>query len=274
MLKQDALSEFKKINTLYFRPYTLINYSVDIQQFFDIYPEIQMVESFETEHVEKWIEYLHESGLSSNTVNNKYYAVKSLYDSLNEETDIKVNPTVGVELPKRKTGILPVVDRITMYNLREAMKGNIRDRAILETLYATGARTQELCDIQRSHLSLDDRQIKIPKGKDLKPRVIVFTPYCQEWIRHYLSTRHDDSPYLFITKLKGPFIRHSLWQLMMIYSKRIKLEKNMSPNAFRRTFATILYKNGVPIHYISLLMGHASIKNTERYIKMDFADFI
>ena len=274
MLKQDALSKFKKINTIYFRPYTLINYSMDILQFFEFYHDIQDVESFETDHVEKWLEHLHESGLSSNTVNNKYYAVKSLYDSLNEETDIKVNPTVGVELPKRKTGILPVVDRITMFKLREAMKDNIRDRTILETFYATGARSQELCDIQISHLRLGDRQIVIPKGKELKPRIIVFTPYCQEWIRTYLSTRHDDSPYLFITKLKGPFIRQSMWQLMMLYSKSIKLKKNMSPNAFRRTFATILYKNGVPIHYISLLMGHASIKNTERYIKMDFADFI
>lgn len=220
------------------------------------------------------LEHFIDLGLTSNSINNKFFAVKALFIFLNEVANIANLPTVGIERPKRKTGILTVVDLLTMFKLRELMKDNPRDRAILETLYATGVRSQELCDIQISHIHMEERQIIIPKGKDLKPRIVLFTPNCREWLNHYLSTRHDDNPYLFITKFGKPFLRYSIWQLLETYSKWAHLANIINPHAFRRTFATILYKNGVPIEYICLLMGHASIKNTERYIKMDFADLI
>lgn len=274
MNRSEALTKFKLGNNLYYQLNTQVNYGIDILQFYDFHPEIDKIENFNSEHVENWLEHLKELGLKSNSICNKYYAVKALFDFLNEETDISVNPTVGVELPKRQTGFLQVIDRQTLFAFRELMKNNLRDRTLLETILATGARVQELSDMRLDHVYLEDRQIIIPKGKDLKPRIVLFTPNCKEWLSEYIDSRTDTSPFLFITRLGGPFHRMGIWQLFREYSKRANLDKNISPHAFRRTFACILYKYGVPIEFIKELMGHASIKNTQRYILRDYLDLV
>lgn len=274
MKTQEALDKFITDNAFYYRPTTLDNYKNHIQGFFDFTPQIQDIEAFEADHIEKWMGYLHEFGLKPTTIYSKFYALKALYVYLNEVTEVSICPTTGVEIPKYKTGTLPIVDRITMFKLRNLMKVNLRDRCILETLYATGVRVQELCDIQISHIHMEERQIIIPKGKDLKPRIVLFSPYHKEWLLHYLSTRHDDSPFLFITRSGKQCTRQAIHGILRKYCTQASLPKNISPHAFRRTFATILYKNGVPIEYISLLMGHASIKNTEHYIKTEYMDLI
>ncbi|KUO71430.1 MAG: hypothetical protein APF81_09005 [Desulfosporosinus sp. BRH_c37] len=275
MTKDESLLLFEQGNKLHWTAKTMGDYLINIKQFYNYFPAIPNVEDFTPDHVEEWLNYLNEeTKLKPTSRRLKYASVKAMYVYLNEETNISVNPTIGVKAPSPVCGILPVIDRHSMFQLREVMKYNPRDRAILETLYATGVRVRELCDMQISHLHEDTREIDIPKGKDEKPRVVLITPRCLEWINNYKTTRNDDNPYLFITQSKGPFHRQSIWMLLKGYSTLAGLKKNANPHAFRRTFATILYKNGVSIEKISRLMGHRFITTTERYIKIDYVGLI
>jgi integrase/recombinase XerD len=155
-------------------------------------------------------------------------------------------------------------DSETMIKLREAMKNSFRDRAMLETLNATGIKTQELCNIQINDVDLKERQINIYDKN--RTRTVFFTPLCKEWLSIYLASRIDSCAYLFITKTVRPFHPTGIRQLLGRYCKQENLTA-VSPSAFRRKFATDMVKNKFSANDISYFMGYRSLQSFKQFTR-------
>jgi integrase/recombinase XerD len=148
----------------------------------------------------------------------------------------------------------------------------LRDYAIFYSLYFTGCRINELLSINRDDINNGKAQII---GKGGKLRTIFFEKSCLEVLNNYLSKRKDKSPFLFISnsncssgkKIEATYIRKKLKKIL----RKLNIEKKVTPHTFRHTYATLMMDAGCDIFIIQKLLGHSSIRSTQRYLHV--ADF-
>ncbi len=145
-----------------------------------------------------------------------------------------------------------------------------RDRAMLETLYATGCRASEVVNLQREDLQLDAGYLKC-LGKGNKQRVVPLGAPAIESIRNYLVERTSNEPAsrLFLSKSGRKFTRIGLWKLVKKYCARAGLPLEISPHSLRHSFATHLLSGGADLRAVQELLGHSSIATTQRYTHVD-----
>jgi integrase/recombinase XerD len=153
----------------------------------------------------------------------------------------------------------------------------LRDRAMLELLYASGLRVSELVALPVVRLALDQGVVQIA-GKGGKERLVPFGDAAQEWLQRYLHTaRHAllqgrDSPFLFITARSGQSARESVgmtrqmfWTLIKAHARKAGIDIPLSPHTLRHAFATHLLNHGADLRVVQLLLGHADISTTQIY---------
>jgi integrase/recombinase XerD len=138
----------------------------------------------------------------------------------------------------------------------------LRDRAILEFLYASGIRVSEVCALNLS--DVDDRQIKV-KGKGGKERIVPLAKRAVDVLDSYLAKREDPSPSLFLGAKGKRMDRFMVWRIIKKYVSIAKIEKQVSPHTLRHSFATHLLENGADLRVIQELLGHSNISTTDRY---------
>jgi len=271
MTPNEALKRFKLMNADWYMENTLNLIDRHSVEFFKFYPEITDIKEVQSDHIVDWLNHLRKKNNSDTTRRLKVDSINSIYAYFveDEEIDITVNPCLGVTRPKRDDNPTSYIDPITLIKLRDASKNDLRNRAIFETLLATGMRLSEMANVRIDDVGLDSdsRIIKILKGKGLKPRRVIFNYECLEWLNRYLSVRVSDSPYLFITKFGSQMNRANMYAIFMKYKKLIKVDK-LHTHMFRVTFATNLYLKGVPVEYIQYLLGHEDLEETLRYIRL------
>jgi len=160
-----------------------------------------------------------------------------------------------------------------MCKIRAASKTNILDRAIMETLWFTGAKVQELCDLKLADVNLQDRYIKISKQKCLHKREVPFQPYYSGKLLGYLNVRKKllvrnggISPFLFLNKYGKSFTPQEIRNIICRYTKIAGINKKVTPNCFRRSFFSILFNHGISLETISIFLGHRSLSTTTSYI--------
>ncbi|MGC8702320.1 MAG: site-specific tyrosine recombinase XerD [Thiomonas sp.] len=153
----------------------------------------------------------------------------------------------------------------------------LRDRAMLELLYASGLRVSELVALPVVRLSLDQGVVQIA-GKGGKERLVPFGDAAQEWLQRYLHTaRHAllqgrDSPFVFVTARSGHSARESVgmtrqmfWTLIKTHARKAGIDIPLSPHTLRHAFATHLLNHGADLRVVQLLLGHADISTTQIY---------
>ncbi|HEX6317404.1 MAG TPA: tyrosine recombinase, partial [Burkholderiales bacterium] len=140
----------------------------------------------------------------------------------------------------------------------------LRDRAMLEMLYATGLRVSELVGIKIFQASLESGVVRV-MGKGSKERLVPLGEEAVFWIAKYLSTRASDSDALFITTRGGGMTRQAFWHLIRRYGKHAIPGKKLSPHVLRHAFATHLINHGADLRVVQLLLGHADISTTQIY---------
>lgn len=146
-----------------------------------------------------------------------------------------------------------------------------RDKAMLETLYATGLRVSELIAIQLHHCNFDAGVIHIEQGKGSKDRLVPLGEHAQQSIAYYLQharpqlLRQTHSPYLFVTRLGRSMSRQAFWQLVKKYALQAGIQEPISPHTLRHAFATHLLEHGADLRAVQLLLGHADISTTQIY---------
>lgn len=150
--------------------------------------------------------------------------------------------------------------------LQEYTKNDPRDRAIIETLYATGVRVSELLHIKLEDIKWDTRQILIRKGKGSKARPVLFSHGCAERLKRYIETRKYNGDYLFSNKRGQPISRQLVQRKFREYSETLGFK--VSPHTLRHTFAATLAEKGMDFLYIQELLGHSNINSTRIYTRL------
>jgi integrase/recombinase XerD len=150
----------------------------------------------------------------------------------------------------------------------------IRDRAIMEMLYATGMRISELSKLKLADYNSRSGTIMC-HGKGSRQRIVpvgrqaiaAASLYLKESRPFFLRGR--ESPYLFVTRLRTRFTRAGLWKMIHAYVRKLNVGKKVTPHTFRHTFATHLLANGAELRIIQAMLGHASIATTQFYTHVD-----
>lgn len=208
---------------------------------------------------------------ATSSITRSLIAIKVLFRFLKREREIENNVTLYLQSPKLWQVIPEALTLEEVEALLDQPNENtevgVRDRAILELLYACGLRVSELCRIEI--YDVDEATVRV-FGKGRKERIVPLGTKASDAIDRYLSGYRDqyDSEIvkqLFLNNRGKPMDRISIWKLIKQYGKQAGIKKNLSPHTMRHSFATHLLDNGAELRVIQEMLGHASISSTDRY---------
>jgi integrase/recombinase XerD len=236
--------------------------------------------SAKTADLQQFIKQLSEAGLERSSIARIISAVRGFYRFLLVERILNFDPTESLELktPRRQPPeILTVGEMENILSKPElSTKKGIRDRAILEFLYATGARVSEVTNLTVSQLFLNDGLVRL-FGKGKKERIVPIGKTAIEILDRYLGEvrplllrpgKMTDA--IFLNQERGTALsRMAIWNAIQEYSHAAKIEKQITPHTFRHSFATHLLEGGADLRIVQELLGHADISTTEIYTHID-----
>ncbi len=153
-----------------------------------------------------------------------------------------------------------------------------RDRAILEVLYSTGIRKEELLNILLSDVDYHDGFIRINCGKGRKDRVVPVGKIACRYLENYIKAvrpsliRKPNNSHVFLSLRGNRLSKNMVWEIVKSYAEKAKMNKNISPHTFRHTCATLMLRNNANIRHIQELLGHASLDSTQVYASVSITD--
>ena len=146
----------------------------------------------------------------------------------------------------------------------------LRDKALIEVLYASGMRVSELVGVKPGELRLDEGYLTC-LGKGDKERIVPLGDQAVDWLRRYISdgrsrlTRQRSTPWLFVNGRGGPLSRVGVWKLLKTYGLKAGITREISPHVLRHSFATHLLERGADLRAIQVMLGHADLSTTQIY---------
>lgn len=257
--------------------HTLTSYQNDLQQL-----QIFLAETFDQGNpaladygsIRSWIIHLMESGLKPPSINRKIAALRTFYKFLLREQVIKKNPMQKIRILKSARRLPAFVRENEMTALLENTAfgsdfTGLRDRLVLELLYATGMRLSELIGIKQSDLDLHNCTVKV-LGKRNKERVIPFPKSIVPVIQTYLTERNKsfgipEHGLLLVTESGEPCYPMLIYRIVRHYLDLSTSSHKRSPHVLRHTYATHLLNNGAEINAVKDLLGHSSLAATQVY---------
>jgi integrase/recombinase XerD len=234
----------------------------------------------EADDVVTWIERLRAGGLRPASVARRLSAVRSFYRHLLREGDAARDPTEHVDRPRASRPLPKTLSRDAAAALVEGpdvtRAAGIRDRALLELLYATGMRASECLGLALEDVNLTAGYV-VCTGKGRKQRLVPLGAEAAEWVRRWLAdvrptcTRRRDSGRLFVNPRGGPLSRQSLWGIVRRAAKTAGVTKRVSPHVLRHSFASHLLEGGADLRSVQAMLGHADIATTQIYTHLPSA---
>lgn len=255
---------------------TLISYREDLNTFLGFLEKnsIETLSKTSRNDITNFMLFQKDKGIAANSVARRLAAVKSFYRFLVRERILKSDPTSLIDSPKLwkkipETLSLNEVDLLlNQPNARD--KQGIRDKAILETLYATGMRVSEAVNLKTDNVNLDIGFLRCI-GKGSKERVIPLGKKAVNSISRYLELSRPrflnkkESEYLFVSRLGKKISRQSFWKIIGKYARKAKIKKPIRPHILRHSFATHLLERGADLRSVQEMLGHANISTTQIY---------
>ncbi len=217
--------------------------------------------------------------LSENSISRCLVTVKMFYKYMVMEGKISVNPMSSVNTLKLQKHLPEVLN----YNAIEEMlrapdcnnKLGIRDKAMLELMYATGARVSEVASIKVSWINFDYGFIRC-QGKGSKQRIVPMGSEAAKAIKRYLQEVRplllkieDEEPLLFLSRTGKKLRRENIWSLVKKYALKAGIRSNISPHTLRHSFATHLLEGGADLRSVQEMLGHSNISTTQVYTHVD-----
>jgi integrase/recombinase XerD len=194
--------------------------------------------------------------------------LKRFYRYCLRERRIDADPTLKLDPPKRTPRFPKSLSEADVEALlaapQAAMPLGLRDRAMLETLYATGLRVSELVTLKTFDVNLQAGVVRVT-GKGAKERLVPLGEEAVDWLSQYMKTRKGASDALFLTARGAGMTRQGFWHLIRRYGARAIPGKKLSPHVLRHAFATHLINHGADLRVVQLLLGHADISTTQIY---------
>ncbi|WP_209686777.1 site-specific tyrosine recombinase XerD [Lactobacillus colini] len=206
-------------------------------------------------------------------------SLRRFYKWLLRSDIIMRDPMIKIDSPKKERR-LPVAlshkeidELLAAPNISQPL--GLRDRAILETLYATGMRVSELITLKESNLHEELNLIRVI-GKGSKERLVPITDVALSWIEKYQKDVRDSqilnkgkyTDFIFLNAHAHPLTRQSIWQLIKKYCQQVNITKNVTPHTLRHTFATHLLENGADLRVVQEILGHSDISTTQIYTNL------
>lgn len=222
--------------------------------------------------IRSWILSLTKKGMSNLSINRKVSSLKSFYKFLQKIGEIETNPLVGhkalkvqkkIQVPFSKKEILEVMDSIQGDDFE-----SVRNRLLIEMLYATGIRRTELINIKVSDIDFSENVIRI-LGKRNKERFVPILSTMLTSIHNYLPMRNElsENDYLFVTSKGNKIYETLVYRIINSYFSLASTKLKRSPHILRHSFATHLLNEGANLNSVKELLGHSSLASTQVYTK-------
>jgi len=253
---------------------TINAYSRDLKKLFQFFKKEKIPWSRAKE--ENLITFIHsqsKKGLSSRSLARLISSIKSFYKYLILDGLIDKNPAVNLSSPKvwlKLPQFLSVEEvELLLSQPNKKSKRGLRDRAMLELLYATGLRVSELVSLKLKDINLKDGFL-LTRGKGSKERVVPIGGQACQAVRKYIDEvrplflKKPDSS-LFLSNRSRAFSRQGFWKLLKTYAKKAGLESKISPHVLRHSFATHLLERGADLRSVQMMLGHTQITTTQIY---------
>jgi integrase/recombinase XerD len=217
-------------------------------------------------------------GISPTSISRRLAAIRMFHRFLARERILKSDPTTLIDSPKlwKKVpdtlSLNEVESLISQPDLRDHQ--GARDKAILETLYATGMRVSELSNLKTNNVNLDIGFLRCI-GKGNKERIIPLGKKAIRSIKRYLEfsrlrfLKQKTSEFIFISRCGAKLSRQSVWKLIKRYAQEAKIKKSIKVHTLRHSFATHLLERGADLRSVQEMLGHSSISTTQIYTHID-----
>lgn len=264
---------------------TYKSYQYDLEQFFTFWKTKRQQDATLLLHLQEALEaffmHLYKAGIQKSSIARKIACFKSFekyMHSCNIDIHLRlVTPRIERKLPTYLSidEITYLLDQMSDKELKSIRP--LRDRTVLELLYATGVRCSELCDIKLIDIDLDQKTILIT-GKGDKQRIVLFGDKAKERLLTYIQDERLKDVgsklinNLFVTQWGDPLQDRGVQRILNKFSKRLGSKKQITPHKIRHTFATHLLNAGMDLRALQELLGHTSLATTERYTHVSVKD--
>ena len=254
---------------------TLNSYRFDLSIFVSWLAETKKIELLDVSELEiqEFLAFKFPTS-KSRSISRLLATLRRFFRFLLRENKIKEDPTLKIQTPKIPKSLPKSLSEDEVEGLLEApdIKTDVgmRDRSMLELLYACGLRVSELVGIQLTEVILSDGVIRVT-GKGSKTRLVPMGEEAVDWIKKYLTESRQNilnkqtSKFLFVTNRGGEMTRQAFWYLIKKYALMANIDKPMSPHILRHAFATHLINHGADLRVVQMLLGHSDISTTQIY---------
>ena len=250
--------------------HTCNNYAADLGEFGNFLDSRDTKDLKKIDYflLRKFLSLLNEKRLSKRTISRKISTLKSFFRFMLREGLTKNNPATSLIYPRLDKPLPKFLTEKEVRSILKLLKGSelldLRDKAILEFLYSTGARVAEMVSLKKEKIDFISGMAKV-KGKGRKERLLPLGEPALVSLKNYLDKRVDDNSSLFINKRGGTLTDRGVRDIIYKYTKKAALTLRVSPHTFRHSFATHLLDRGADLRSVQELLGHSSIATTQVY---------
>jgi integrase/recombinase XerD len=256
--------------------HTLESYSRDLQRLGEYAAgQEKSLERLDRHDLERFVDTLMNEGLSPRSVARMVAAVRGFYRFGVLAQHLSANPADDLQAPRAWPGLpkflgVEEVERLISQPDVTTPRG-LRDRALIEVLYATGLRVSELIRLRASDLNLEAGYLSTT-GKGSKQRIVPIGDQASRWLARYIRDARPalvgarSSPWLFVNaRGGGSLTRVGFWKILKAYGAKAGLSRTLSPHVLRHSFATHLLEHGADLRSIQMMLGHADLSTTQIY---------
>jgi integrase/recombinase XerD len=261
---------------------TLASYTFDMRRYIAYLREthkIQTVTEITSSAVEQFVLALYRTGVATSTLSRHISTIRHFHRYLLDESICETDPTEYIHTPAKARTLPTVLTQDEMQRVVEAPETStirgIRDRSILETLYATGMRVTELCTLPMHNVHLEESFIRI-FGKGSKERLVPLGSVANQWIRRYIQESRPNllfsgkpTDVVYLNNRGTGMSRMSILTIVKQYAAQAGISRDIHPHTFRHSFATHLLEGGADLRSVQEMLGHEDITTTQIYTHVD-----
>lgn len=280
MIGQEALAEY----IIYLKierglsANTVTSYKRDVEKYLTFLTEKKITQLDEVSRFEilDFLQTLRQSGAADNSIIRMVSSLRKFHQYLKRESIVSDDPMQLIDTPKKASTLPKAISPQAVEQLLEAPDTTtplgVRDRTILELMYATGLRISELVNLKLSDMHLTMGFIQT-MGKGEKERIIPLGEIASQWLDHYLDGARvylqdqsaETSEYVFLNSRGKGLSRQGVWKKVKQLALEAGIDQNVTPHTLRHSFATHLLENGADLRMVQELLGHADISTTQIY---------
>ncbi len=257
---------------------TILSYQRDLHKFFAYLEDARVkdIKKVNNTNLNSYVLLMEKENFAASTVSRNIATLKAFFNYLFKQGIVAQDPAERLKAPKiekKMPGILTVEEVTLLLNQPSGSSNKeIRDKAMLELLYATGIRVSELISLTMDDINMTSGYIRVNEGS--RERIIPFGSVARQSLKNYLKNARagmiatENEKVLFTNCSGQPMSRQGFWKVLKQYAKRAGIEEDITPHTLRHSFAAHLVENGADLHSVQEMLGHSDVSTTQIYAKL------